>query len=407
MVSEHASPLAVLGGVDAGGQNVHVAELSRQLGARGVEVRVHTRRDDPDLPREVAFAPNVTVVHVDAGPAAPIGKDDLFPYMDEFADDLCRDWRRHGPPDLVHTHFWMSGYAGLVASRSTGVPLVHTFHALGVVKRRHQGAKDTSPAERLPVEQQLLTESDHIISTCSDEVFELRQLGGDVEHVSVAPCGVDLDLFTPQGEVEPRRDGWHRLVVVTRLVERKGVDDVIHALADVPRTELVVAGGPPASELDRDPEALRLARVAEEVGVADRVTLRGRLDRHGVPPLMRSADAVVTTPWYEPFGIVPVEAMACGVPVVASAVGGMVDTVVDGVTGVHVPPRDPAALARALAALLADPQARRAYGEEGVRRARSRYTWSRVAELTLDVYRTVLRREPTVGLVTAATEGAR
>lgn len=392
LVSEHASPLAVLGGVDAGGQNVHVAELARGLAARGVDVTVYTRRDDPALPARVRLAPRITVAHLDAGSPCFVPKDALFPVMDHFADQLLRVWE-HDPPDVVHSHFWMSGYAGLRASWSAGLPLVHTFHALGVVKRRHLGDHDTSPAERLSVEESLVRCVDHVIATCSDEVFELRRLGGDIERISVVPCGVDLDRFTPQGAVEPRRPGVYRLVVVSRLVERKGIDDAIRALAQVPATELVIAGGPPRDQLTTDPEVHRLAAIARACGVADRVAFRGQLDRAQVPPLLRSADAVVATPWYEPFGIVPLEAMACGVPVVASAVGGMIDTVVDGVTGLHVRPLDPDGLAEALHRLLADTELRRAFGRAGAWRARQRYGWGRVAEATVAVYAGVLRRQ--------------
>ena len=195
---------------------------------------------------------------------------------------------------------------------------------------------------------------DHVIATCTDEVFELVRLGGDRTRMSVVPCGVDAAAFTPDGAVERRRLA-RRLVVVSRLVERKGIGNVIAALAEIPDTELVVAGGPERTRVADDPEARRLLRLAEAHGVAERVELRGQLRRHELPPLLRSADAVVCVPWYEPFGIVPLEAMACARPVVASAVGGLVDTVVDGVTGVHVPPRDVGRLAEALRDLLGDP----------------------------------------------------
>jgi D-inositol-3-phosphate glycosyltransferase len=174
--------------------------------------------------------------------------------------------------------------------------------------------------------------------------------------------------------------------VVSRLVERKGIGNVITAMAQLPEAELVVAGGPPAAELARDPEARRLAVLAQRLGVAGRVRLLGRVGRAELPALYRSADLVVNVPWYEPFGIVPLEAMACGVPVVASAVGGLVDTVVDGVTGAHVPPRRPGLVAEAVAGLLADPERRAALGAAGARRARRRYGWDRIARSTLEVY---------------------
>jgi glycosyltransferase involved in cell wall biosynthesis/phosphoheptose isomerase len=391
MVSEHASPLAVLGGADAGGQNVYVAALATELGRRGIDVVVHTRRDDPSLACRVRMAPRVTVEHVDAGPARPIAKDRLLPYMAEFAEELAARWLA-APPDVVHSHFWMSGRAALDAAEPLGIPVVHTFHALGIVKRRHQGVKDTSPAERIGEERRILGCAASILATCTDELFELRRLGVDPRRVRVVPCGVNLRAFRPTGPAEPRRDGRHRLVVVSRLVERKGVGNVITALAEIPNAELVIAGGPERERLWSDPEVRRLARLARSRGVEDRVEFRGRLERADVPPLLRSADVVVTVPWYEPFGIVPLEAMACGVPVVASAVGGMIDTVVDDSTGLHVPPRDPERLAEVLGSLLGDRDRRQRLGRAGIQRTRRLYDWNRIAAATLDVYARMPRR---------------
>jgi D-inositol-3-phosphate glycosyltransferase len=394
MVSEHASPLAVLGGVDAGGQNVHVAALAQAVARRGVDVVVHTRRDDPSLPRRVRMAPGVTVDHVAAGPPTAVAKDELLPYMDDFALDLHRQWRNRRP-DVVHAHFWMSGKAALAAARPLGIPVVHTFHALGHVKRRHQGDKDTSPRGRLEIEQALVRECDRVVATCTDEVFELLRMGGDRRRISVVPCGVDLELFRPDVAAAPRTPGRQRVVVVGRLVERKGVGNAIVALSRLlaaggPDTELVVAGGPDLAGLDADPDVQRLRAVARQHGVDDRVRFLGRVGREDLPALFRSADVAVCVPWYEPFGIVPLEAMACGVPVVASAVGGLVDTVVHGSTGLHVPPRDPAALTDALAALLSDPERRAQLGRAGARRARARYSWDRVAAQTLQSYEDLL-----------------
>jgi D-inositol-3-phosphate glycosyltransferase len=383
MVSEHASPLAVLGGVDAGGQNVHVAALSAALGRRGVDVVVHTRRDDPKLPGR-AHALGFVVDHVDAGPPRAVPKDELLPHMDEFAKRLYRAWSRERP-DVVHAHFWMSGKAALEAARPLGIPVVLTFHALGVVKRRHQGSKDTSPEGRIEIEQAIARGVDWIVATCTDEVSELEALGADLGRVSVVPCGVDLQLFADDGPAE-RRNGLRRLVTVGRLVERKGIGDAIEALAGLADTELVVAGGPPAAELEQDAEARRLLTIAKRAGVAGRVRLRGRIERGEVPPLLRSADAVLCVPWYEPFGIVPLEAMACGVPVIATAVGGMLDTVVDGVTGIHVPTRRPDRIAAAARRLSDAPAEAAALGAAGVARARALYSWERIASETLDVY---------------------
>jgi D-inositol-3-phosphate glycosyltransferase len=385
MVSEHASPLAALGGVDAGGQNVHVHALAAALGRRGDDVVVHTRRDDPDSPRRVPFAPGAEVDHVDAGPPSVVPKDELLPYMAEFGVRLRAQWRDE-PPDVVHAHFWMSAVAALAAAGPLGIPVVHTFHALGTVKRRHQGDRDTSPPERLGIEREIAERVDRIVATCTDEVFELVRMGADPHRVTVVPCGVDLGLFGGDGPAEPRTEGRHRLVSASRLVERKGLGEMVSALAELPDAELHIAGGPPAAELEDEPEARRLRTLAAELGVGDRLVLRGRVERTDMPALLRSADVVVCAPWYEPFGIVPLEAMACGVPVVATAVGGQIDSVVHGETGVHVPPRDPAALALALRELLDDPERRAALGANGRERARQRYAFDRIAAATRDVY---------------------
>jgi glycosyltransferase involved in cell wall biosynthesis/phosphoheptose isomerase len=391
MISEHASPLAALGGVDAGGQNVHVAALAVAMARRGASVVVHTRRDDPALPERVRMAPGVTVHHVDAGPPRPVSKDELLPYMDAFAEALIDAWRGDRP-EVVHSHFWMSGYAALRAAGALGLPVAHTFHALGVVKRRYQGDRDTSPPERIEIERSIIRGADQVVATCTEEVFELVRLGSSNTNMTVIPCGVDLDLFRPEGPREPRRNGLHRLVCVGRLVERKGIGNAISALTRLPDTELIVAGGSDRARLAEDTEAQRLLALAVEEAVADRVELRGRLDREQVPRLLRSADVVVSVPWYEPFGIVPLEAMACGVPVVASAVGGMIDTVVDDSTGLHVPPRDPERLAEVLASLLDDRDRRERLGRAGIQRTRRLYDWNRIAAATLDVYARMPRR---------------
>jgi glycosyltransferase involved in cell wall biosynthesis len=386
LVSEHASPLAAIGGVDAGGQNVHVAALAAGLAGRGHDVTVFTRRDDEALPERVVTQDGYDVMHVPAGPASVLPKDDLLRHMPEFASFLRRTWAQH-PPDLVHAHFWMSGLASVAAAGP--IPVLQTFHALGSVKRRHQGDADPSPPQRIELERSLCRTVAHVVATCSDEVFELRRLGLARDRASIVPCGVDTAVFTPRGRVAAR-SARPRLLVLGRLVERKGHEDAVRALARIPDAELVVVGGPPTAELDTDPFVGRLRAVAADLGVADRLVFTGSVARSDVPAWIRSADVVLAVPWYEPFGITPLEAMACGRPVVATAVGGLVDSVADGVTGDLVPARDPERLAEVVAALLADDARRTAYGSAGVERARARYRWSRVVADTEAVYRQVL-----------------
>jgi D-inositol-3-phosphate glycosyltransferase len=390
MVSEHANPLAVVGGVDAGGQNVHVAALAAALARQGHEVVVHTRRDSAAGPRRAPLCEGVVVDHVPAGPPREVAKDELLPFMGAFGRELARAWGAH-PPDVVHAHFWMSGVAAVTGGRELDVPIVQTFHALGTVKRRHQGDADSSPSERLRLEAAVAHQVDRIVATCTDEVAELVRMRVPRSHIEVVPCGVDLQVFTDAGPALPRTGRRRRLVTIGRLVERKGVQTVIEALADVPDTELLVAGGPAPESLDGDPDVRRLRSVADEHGVSDRVHFLGRVLREDVPALLRSADLMVTLPWYEPFGITPLEAMACGTPVVATAVGGLSDTVVDGLTGVLVPPRQPAMVASALRRLLADRTLLEAYGMAAADRAHARYGWDRIASETVAVYQRVAR----------------
>jgi len=379
LISEHADPLAAVGGADAGGQNVHVAELAIALAGRGHEVVVYTRRSSPAQPRRTPLAPGATVEYIRAGPAAPLPKDELPPYMAAFAEELARCWTAR-PPDVVHAHFWMSGRAALAAAG--GLPVVQTFHALGTVKRRWQGDADTSPACRVAAEREIGRRVDAVVATCTDEVSELRAMGVPVERVAVVPCGVDLELFRPGPR--RRRGGGPRVLSISRLVPRKGVDTLVRALREVPEATLVIAGGG-----REDDEALRLRALAAAYGLQDRVKVVGSVARERVPALMRSADVLVSVPWYEPFGIVPLEAMACGVPVIASAVGGHLDTVAG--CGVLVPPRRPQALARALREVLADSAGRRSMGQAGAVKVRAGYGWPRVAELTEAVYLSVIR----------------
>jgi D-inositol-3-phosphate glycosyltransferase len=389
MVSEHASPLAAPGGPDAGGQNVHVRALALGLAAAGHRVTVHTRRDDPELPDLLDMADGVRVHHHAAGPAARLPKDRIIAHVPALTQGLERAWRAD-PPDLVHAHFWMSGLAALAAARDRELPVVQTFHALGHVKRRHQGEQDTSPAGRMAAERAIARRADRVIATCEDELFELLHIGAPRRAVAVVPCGVDTDAFDPQGPTLTRGSR-PRLVALGRLVPRKGVAEVITALARVPDAELLVGGGPPlGDDPDADPDLLRLHRGAVAAGVAERVRFLGAVARADVPALLRSADAVVCAPWYEPFGMVPLEAMACGRAVVATAVGGMKDTVVDRVTGLLVPPRDPNALAHALRGVFADRAMTAAYGMAGRDRVLARYAWPRIAAATEAVYQQVL-----------------
>lgn len=408
LISEHASPLAAAGGVDSGGQNIYVAHLARQLGRRGYSVDVFTRRDRSFLPTVLHWQPNVRVVHVPAGPARFVAKEKLLPMMGEFGDFLAQFFARESRPyDLIHANFFMSGLAAKDLARCLGIPLVMTFHALGLVRRQHQAERDEFPDERFAIEAELVRCADRIVAECPQDREDLLRLyGADPARLDVAPCGFDPNELTRHDRAAARAAlGWHptRFTVLQlgRVVPRKGIDNVIRALALLRErgvdAELKVVGG--NSEIPNEvatPELGRLAALARERGVHEHVSFLGRRGRDEISRCYCAADVFVTTPWYEPFGITPVEAMACGLPVIGSAVGGVRTTVRDGATGFLVPPKDPEALAGRLAALAADPARRTAFGNAARQRAYRHYTWARVAEQIAQVYARALRRSPRV-----------
>jgi glycosyltransferase involved in cell wall biosynthesis len=364
--------------------------LAAGLVQLGHEVAVYTRRDSAELPEKVTTAAGYDVIHLTAGPTRLVPKDELWAHMPRFAEQLRRKLDLDSP-DLIHAHFWMSAWAAAEAARALQLPMLITFHALGTVKQRHQGSADPSPPERIRVEASAGLACDHIIATCRDEVAELGQMGIERNKISVVPCGVDVEHFTLAADAAgsefsiPRRAAY-RLVSVGRLVPRKGVGAVIEAMSRMSDAELIIAGGDGRADVASESERVRLSVLAAHIGVAERVHFAGQVSRTEMPALLRSADVVVCAPWYEPFGIVPLEAMACGVPVVGSAVGGLLDSVDDSRTGVLVPPSDPAAIAKAVRSLLDDPVRRAAFGQAGRARALSLFSWERVASCTADIY---------------------
>ncbi|HEV7576671.1 MAG TPA: glycosyltransferase family 1 protein [Caldimonas sp.] len=400
LISEHASPLARLGGVDAGGQNVYVDKVARMMARRGHRVDVATRRDDPALPPIVELDAGVRVIHVDAGPARFVAKEAMLEHMPEFGAELMRGMRGRRGYDVVHANFFMSGLVALALKRRFGIPMVMTFHALGEVRRRHQGAADGFPAERAAIERRIVAIADRVIAECPQDEADLVGLyGADPERIATVPCGVDLDEFAPADQGAARRalglDEREFIVLqLGRMVPRKGVDNVIEAVARLARrsaARLVVVGGEAApTGRGTCAEMRRLVDLADKCGIADRVTFAGHRQRDELAAYYAACDVFVTTPWYEPFGITPLEAMASARPVVGSAVGGIQHSVVDGVTGFLVAPRDPAALADRLDHLQSDPALARAMGRAGARRVRANFTWSRVAEELEAVYECVL-----------------
>jgi len=380
MISEHASPLGL------GGQHSHVADLSRALAELGHDVRVYTRRDSPDLPAVVEVSEGVKVVHVPAGPAEKIPADLLLPHMGDFARWLHTQWREGDwMPTVAHAHFWTSGLAAVTAARQVDIPVVQSFHELG------DAGSDQDGPSRTGYERALGRAVDRVVVQSQDEVRGLVRIGVPRARLSVIPAGVDSDRFTPEGPAVPRDPERPRILSVGQLVERKGFGDVIKAMRYVPDAEYVVVGGPPADQLTTDPHAKRLRALAEQLQVADRFRLVGGVPARDMPGWYRSADVLVAAPWQEHFEMSPLEAMACGVPIVGTAVGGLTETVVDGLTGDLVPARDPRALGGALRRLVNDKVRRFAYATAALDRARQAYSWKRVAAQVGSIYQGLRR----------------
>lgn len=398
LISEHASPLAMLGGVDSGGQNVYVGQLARRLPELGYDVDVFTRRDRADLDDVVPWADGARIVHVPAGPASPVRKEDLLPHMGEFAASMIRRVRAGRRYDLVHAHFFMSALVAAELKRVAGLPFAVTFHALGRVRRMHQGGRDGFPEERLAIEDRVVREADAIIAECPQDADDLVKLyGADRSRMAMIPCGYDPAEFWPMGKARARAvlglDPDERIVLqLGRMVPRKGVDDAIRGVARLRRdhgiaARLLVVGGESRDPDPRlTPEIGRLMGIARAEGIADSVTFTGSRGRDELRYYYCAADVFVTTPWYEPFGITPVEAAACGTPVVGAAVGGIKTTVVNAETGYLVPPRDPDAIADRLARLFHHPDLIRLFGRQAARRAAAQFTWRSVARDVAGLY---------------------
>ncbi len=451
-LSEHASPAALLGGVDAGGQNVYVDEVSRHLARRGYMIDIFTRRDQSSQAEILDWAPGVRIIHLEAGPVAPLSKDQLWPYMPAFRD-ACLHFieREELHYDLIHGNFWMSGWVATELQQRLSIPATHIFHAMGATKRRHQGERDTSDPARMEIERSIVHTIESLIAPCPAERAELLDTyGADEAKISLIPLAVNTEVFRPLDRREARRaigqpEEDFLIVYVGRVLPRKDIRNIVRALAllkrggssdGLPGTmhtseqehkgkweergELeeqgrgkiyrpmldVSAGGLPYSirllivggetalpDALATPEIGELQALASELGVLENIVFCGNQQQERLRYYYSASDVVVTTPWYEPFGLTPLEAMACGRPVIGSDVGGISYTISDTRTGFLVPPRDPAALADRLAFLLARPAMREQMGIAARQRVEQHFTWPTVAMHTAALYERLLARQ--------------
>jgi D-inositol-3-phosphate glycosyltransferase len=397
MFSVHTCPLAALGGKETGGMNVYVRELSRELAARGHRVDIFTRSQDPAVPHEVpGLEIGARVFHVPAGPEAPYNKHLLFNYLPEFAHGVQAVMDHENIRyDVYHSHYWLSGWVARELQQCQRAPVVQMFHTLGAMKNRvaRRAGADRETERRIEVEREIMRFADRIVAATPRDRQHMADLyDAPFEKITIIPPGVDLRLFHPistetaKAFVETPSDDY-TVLFVGRIDPIKGIDIWFRAMALVVeenpalRGKLCVCliGGDIDEEAEPDAELARLRALQNELGIADLVTFLGRRSQESLPFYYASADVVVMPSLYESFGMVALEAMACGTPVVASDVGGLSFIVRDGETGFLVPDRDPRAFADCLGKLLCDPALRKRLGKRGNEIARE-YAWSRIAD---------------------------
>jgi D-inositol-3-phosphate glycosyltransferase len=418
MLSVHSSPLAGLGGKEAGGMNVYVSELSRELGRRGFGVDIFTRSQDPSAPQVVALDRGVRVVNLHTGPSAPYDKNWVLTYLPEFVNRVrCFADGQDLTYDLIHSHYWLSGEAALALRRSWGAPVVHMFHTLGAMKNHvARGAEEQETAQRVAIERRLLDQADAIVAaTALDRDQMVQHYGADADRVRVVPCGVDLTRFQPHDLAAARMaldlpPPPHRLLLlVGRIEPLKGIDTLIRALGLLGQrrpewrgelSALIVGGAGEDARARWNGEQQRLHALRAELGVADAVHFLGARPQEQLPLLYAAADIVTMPSHYESFGLATLEGLACGRPVVATAAGGPALIVEDGVSGLLAAPGDHVALAGPLERLLDDDVLRAQMGNRARLRA-ERFGWPAVTCDIQQVYRETLERatlRPTVTL---------
>ncbi|MDQ2752364.1 MAG: glycosyltransferase [Bacteroidota bacterium] len=420
-ISEHASPLATLGGVDSGGQNVYVAELPKHLAELGYEIDIFTRKEKPGVIVN-NWLPNIRVIYIKAGPETIIPKEDLLCFMDEFANNMAQFLINENVCyELIHANFFMSAMVASNIKKRFAIPYAVTFHALGLVRQMHQKEADKFPASRIAIEKQIVQDADHLIAECPQDKDDLIQhYNADAARITIVPCGFSNKEFYPVEKKQARAilnlpQHEKILLQLGRMVPRKGVDNVIKAIGKIKTglhaIHLVIVGGDadmPDPKLT--PEIERLMQIAKKANVRSRITFVGRKTRDVLKYYYSAADLFITTPWYEPFGITPLEAMACGTPVIGANVGGIKYSVADGKTGFLVPPNNPDALAEKIEQALSCEMKLQDMSENCIHRVNNLFTWKQVAICCDTLYRKIMAAnldfKPSVNVITNETDFA-
>lgn len=402
MLSVHTCPLAMLGGKETGGMNVYVRDLGREFSRRGIEVDVYTRSQDPSVPRITELAENGRVIHVKAGPERPYNKHKIFNHIPEFVNNVAAYQEQY---DIIYSHYWLSGLAANALRRRWNIPMVQMFHTLAEMKNRvAQTPAEREPEQRSNCEGEIMRFSDRLVAATPLEKNQMSWLyGASSDKIDIVPPGVDLNRFKPIEQHEARvkigvPPDDNMILFVGRLQPLKGLDTLIRALALVRQREPALAkkvcvsiiGGDanPDSEVEQQ-ELEKLSKLQAELNIADLVTFLGAKDQDTLVYYYSAAKMVVMPSHYESFGMVAIEAMACGTPVIASDVGGLTFSIEDGFNGYLVPGRDPKALADKIILLLKYPTLREQLSDQAQAWVK-RYSWVNIADEIQEVFERTL-----------------
>jgi glycosyltransferase involved in cell wall biosynthesis len=394
LVAPSSDPLAKHLDPRSADEATRVISLAQALARSGHRITIYTRKDSGALPDSAIVAPGVTVEHITAGPLAPLEPDKLTAHLPEFSRCLAQRWRRNRP-DIVHAYSWTMGLAALAGAREEHLPVAQTFGSLAVAEQRHRAPVPPSDT-RIRLEAGIARSADVVLASSAEELADLARLGVPRARIRVVPCGVDTEQFSPEGPVA-ERNGRTRLLAAESLTTPDGLAIAVHALTEIPNAELVITGGPDQARLGKDAGRRDLRALARKLGVHTRLVFTGRMAPADLPALLRSADLLVSTASYEPVGMMALQAMACGTPVIAAAAGAARDAVVDMTTGLLTPPGRPEQVSLRIRRLLGNTLRHEAYGIAATDRARSRYSWERIGRETLAAYARCLPRPPAAG----------
>ncbi len=402
LVSVHGDPAVDIGGEEAGGQNVYVRQVGEALAQQGWEVDMFTRKTDVNQPHLVQHQDHCRTIRISAGPETFIPRQEIFQHCDRVVEEIIKFAKQEGRQySLLHTNYWLSAWVGLELQRRLSLPIVHTYHSLGAVKYKSVQEPPETATRRLEIEKAILDNADCVVATSPQEKENLRSLVSSRGNIEIIPCGTNINHFGSISYQQAREKlGFSPqekvIFYIGRFDPRKGIETLVRAVANSKlrgkeSLRLIIGGAYRAGQSDGK-EKERISQIVEELGISDITEFPGRISDEDLPTYFAAADVCVVPSHYEPFGLVPIEAMASGTPVVGSAVGGLNFTVVSEETGLLVPPKDNAAFTEAIERILSNPQWRNQLGENARKRMEEKFSWEGVTSQLSDLYSSLINQ---------------